>query len=107
MSSCVITIRTAFLSTALTVSKKGKRGKLGVNMRVSLSALVAAAWILSVGSIFAQDGASPALAPPRPSSPDLPSTATATVIRTNSMALLVDKKKLGSNDYVRFRVVED
>ena len=76
-------------------------------MRVSLSALVAAAWILSAGSIFAQDGASPAPAPPKPSSPDLPSTATATVMRTNSMTVLDDKKKLGSNDYISFRVVED
>jgi protein involved in polysaccharide export with SLBB domain len=30
-----------------------------------------------------------------------------TVMRTNSMAVLDDKKKLGSNDYVSFRVVED
>jgi protein involved in polysaccharide export with SLBB domain len=28
-------------------------------------------------------------------------------MRTNSMAVLDDKKKLGSNDYVSFRVVED
>jgi polysaccharide biosynthesis/export protein len=32
---------------------------------------------------------------------------TSTVMRTNSMAVLDDKKKLGSNDYVSFRVVED
>ena len=38
--------------------------------------------------------------------PDLPPT-TSTVLRTNSMAVLDDKKKLGSNDYVSFRVVED
>lgn len=37
---------------------------------------------------------------------DLPPT-TSTVLRTNSMAVLDDKKKLGSNDYVSFRVVED
>ena len=30
-----------------------------------------------------------------------------TVMRTNSMTVLDDKKKLGSNDYVSFRVVED
>jgi protein involved in polysaccharide export with SLBB domain len=34
-------------------------------------------------------------------------TTTSTVMRTNSMAVLDDKKKLGSNDYVSFRVVED
>ena len=30
-----------------------------------------------------------------------------TVMRTNSMSVLDDKKRLGSNDYVSFRVVED
>ncbi len=30
-----------------------------------------------------------------------------TVLRTNSMAVLDDKKRLGPNDYVSFRVVED
>lgn len=51
--------------------------------------------------------ATPPPATPRPASPDGPSTATATVLRTNSMAVLDDKKKLGSNDFVSFRVVED
>jgi polysaccharide export outer membrane protein len=37
--------------------------------------------------------------------PDLP--VTSTVMRTNSMSVLDDKKRLGSNDYVSFRVVED
>src|SRR4051812_21463764 len=37
---------------------------------------------------------------------DLPPT-TSTVLRTNSMAVLDEKKKLGPNDYVSFRVVED
>src|SRR3984893_5913971 len=32
---------------------------------------------------------------------------TSTVMRTNSMTVLDDKKKLGSNDFVSFRVVED
>ncbi|PZR73912.1 MAG: hypothetical protein DLM73_09445 [Chthoniobacterales bacterium] len=32
---------------------------------------------------------------------------TSTVMRTNSMNVLDDKKRLGSNDYVSFRVVED
>ena len=76
-------------------------------MRVSLSSLVAAACVLSASVVFGQDSMSPAPATPKPASPDLPSTATATVLRTNSMAVLDDKKKLGSNDYVSFRVVED
>jgi polysaccharide export outer membrane protein len=32
---------------------------------------------------------------------------TSTVMRTNSMSVLDDKKRLGANDYVSFRVVED
>jgi protein involved in polysaccharide export with SLBB domain len=40
-----------------------------------------------------------------PKQPDLPTTST--VMRTNSMSVLDDKKRLGSNDYVSFRVVED
>src|SRR5215469_3192768 len=76
-------------------------------MRVRLSALVAAACIFSVNWTFAQEVASPAPATPKPASPDQLSTATTTVMRTNSMAVLDDKKKLGANDYVSFRVVED
>ena len=78
-----------------------------LNMRVSLSALVAIACIFSVNWTFAQDIANPAPATPKPPSPDQPSTATTTVMRTNSMAVLDDKKRLGPNDYVSFRVVED
>src|SRR4051794_39033601 len=43
---------------------------------------------------------------PKAAAADLPPT-TSTVLRTNSMAALDDKKKLGPNDYVSFRVVED
>jgi polysaccharide export outer membrane protein len=43
---------------------------------------------------------------PKAPAPDLPPT-TSTVMRTNSMSALDDKKRLGSNDYVSFRVVED
>ena len=50
------------------------------------------------------------LPPPAPDVPraapaDLPTTST--VMRTNSMTVLDDKKRLGANDYVSFRVVED
>ncbi|MEY2503928.1 MAG: polysaccharide biosynthesis/export protein [Verrucomicrobiota bacterium] len=47
---------------------------------------------------------------PMPSIPKATSvepTTTSTVMRTNSMTVLDDKKRLGSNDYVSFRVVED
>jgi len=49
---------------------------------------------------------SPAPSISKSPSPDLPPT-TSTVMRTNSMAVLDDKKKLGPNDFVSFRVVED
>ena len=58
---------------------------------------------------YNQDSATP---PPAPTtaekqpSGDLPPTST-TVMRTNSMTALDDKKKLGPNDFVSFRVVED
>jgi protein involved in polysaccharide export with SLBB domain len=54
----------------------------------------------------AQD-ASPAVntLPPKAAQPDLPTTST--VMRTNSMSVLDDKKRLGPSDYVSFRVVED
>ena len=74
-------------------------------MRVSLYSCMAIACILS-SRVLAQDVNSPAPAPPKPPSNE-PSTATSTVMRTNSMSVLDDKKKLGSNDYVSFRVVED
>jgi polysaccharide biosynthesis/export protein len=43
--------------------------------------------------------------PPRAQPADLPTTSA--VMRINSMAVLDDKKRLGPNDYVSFRVVED
>jgi protein involved in polysaccharide export with SLBB domain len=42
----------------------------------------------------------------KPPATDLPPTSS-TVLRTNSMTVLDDKKKLGPNDYISFRVVED
>jgi polysaccharide export outer membrane protein len=42
---------------------------------------------------------------PKAVAPEPPTTST--VMRTNSMEVLDDKKRLGSNDYVSFRVVED
>jgi protein involved in polysaccharide export with SLBB domain len=76
-------------------------------MRVWLYALVGAICIFSASLMFAEDLTTPAPPSPKPPSSDGLSTATSTVMRTNSMAVLDDKKKLGSNDYVSFRVVED
>jgi protein involved in polysaccharide export with SLBB domain len=53
----------------------------------------------------AQDNASPMPSIPKAAPADLPTTST--VMRTNSMSVLDDKKRLGPNDYVSFRVVED
>src|SRR3984893_12903812 len=54
-----------------------------------------------------QDASTPIpAAPDKSPSGDLP-PATSTVMRTNSMEALDDKKKLGANDFVSFRVVED
>lgn len=44
---------------------------------------------------------------PRATTPDAPPPVNDTVLRTNSMSALDEKKKLGPNDYVSFRVVED
>jgi len=54
---------------------------------------------------YADDAATPA--PTAAKSPASDLAVTSTVMRTNSMGVLDDKKKLGSNDYVSFRVVED
>ncbi|HEY1770340.1 MAG TPA: polysaccharide biosynthesis/export family protein [Chthoniobacterales bacterium] len=69
--------------------------------------------ILMGQTAFAQDS-SPLPVIPRASAVDSrssasnePDTASSTVMRTNSMAVLDDKKKLGTDDYVSFRVVED
>src|ERR1700719_3397555 len=54
---------------------------------------------------YADDAATPA--PSVAKSPAADLATTSTVMRTNSMTVLDDKKKLGSNDFVSFRVVED
>jgi protein involved in polysaccharide export with SLBB domain len=59
---------------------------------------------LSNFSLIAQES-SPSPTAAKALLPDLP--VTSTVMRTNSMTVLDDKKRLGSNDYVSFRVVED
>jgi polysaccharide export outer membrane protein len=50
---------------------------------------------------------SPAVMPQIPKATSVEPPTTSTVMRTNSMTVLDDKKKLGSNDFVSFRVVED
>src|SRR4051812_24645693 len=62
---------------------------------------------LAASSGFAQES-SPAMMPPPPPrviAPEPPTTST--VMRTNSMNVLDDRTRLGPNDFVSFRVVED
>jgi polysaccharide export outer membrane protein len=75
-------------------------------MRVRIYALIFAAIVWGSPPGRAQDSASPIPSIAKTPSPDLPLTAS-TVMRTNSMEVLDDKKKLGPNDFVSFRVVED
>jgi protein involved in polysaccharide export with SLBB domain len=66
-----------------------------------------AACVLLSNWAFAQDANSPTPVAPKPSAADLASSSTSAVLRTNSMSVLDDKKKLGPNDSISFRVVED
>src|SRR6266446_9983849 len=75
-------------------------------MRVRVYALIFAAIVWGSPPGRAQDSPSPNPSTAKAPSADLPPT-TSTVMRTNSMEVLDDKKKLGSNDFVSFRVVED
>src|SRR5438270_12913563 len=63
-----------------------------------------AALSLAAPIVQAQDS-SPMPSIPKATTVDPPTTST--VMRTNSMTVLDDKKRLGPNDYVSFRVVED
>src|SRR6476646_5538379 len=60
--------------------------------------------LLGPGVLRSQDS-TPGSSPPRATAVEPPTTST--VMKTNSMAVLDDKKRLGPNDYVSFRVVED
>ena len=75
-------------------------------MRFCLYAVIVASLLALPTLVRAQDNVSPGPSVSKSPSPDLPPT-TSTVMRTNSMAVLDDRKKLGSNDFVSFRVVED
>lgn len=56
-------------------------------------------------ALRAEDSNSPIPSIPKAAAVEQPTTST--VMRTNSMTVLDDKKRLGPNDYVSFRVVED
>jgi protein involved in polysaccharide export with SLBB domain len=76
----------------------------------ALTLIIAAA--LAEPSLWAQDPNNSNqnnnyVPPPIPKAAPVDQPTTSTVMRTNSMTVLDDKKRLGSNDYVSFRVVED
>ena len=73
-------------------------------MRTWTFTVIAVACLLGPVALRAQDS-SPMPTIPKATTVEPPTTST--VMRTNSMAVLDDKKRLGSNDSVSFRVVED
>src|SRR6202171_752578 len=81
-------------------------------MRVGFYAIVFAVIVGGSAQGYAQrynpgyNQATPVPSTAKSPAADLPPT-TSTVLRTNSMSALDEKKKLGPNDYVSFRVVED
>jgi polysaccharide biosynthesis/export protein len=75
---------------------------------LALCSLSALALLQGRTVVFAQDNTSvPAIPRAAAVEPAVPGTSASTVMRTNSMAVLDDKKRLGSDDFVSFRVVED
>src|SRR6195256_7071675 len=75
-------------------------------MRTWAFTFLAAAFIARPLPLAAEE-TSPGMPPPIPKAAAVEPATTSTVMRTNSMSVLDDKKRLGSNDYVSFRVVED
>ena len=73
-------------------------------MKIWAFTFAAIACFAGPGELMAQD-TSPMPSIPKATTVEPPTTST--VMRTNSMSVLDDKKRLGSNDYVSFRVVED
>ena len=73
-------------------------------MRTWAFTFLVAAFIAGPLPLRAQES-SPMPSIPKATTVEPPTTST--VMRTNSMTVLDDKKRLGTNDYVSFRVVED
>ena len=76
-------------------------------MRLGAYAIILAVIVWVPAGAFAQEISTPIPSTSKPSSGGDAPSATTTVLRTNSMTVLDDKKKLGPNDFVSFRVVED
>jgi polysaccharide export outer membrane protein len=76
-------------------------------MRTWAFTFLVAASLVGSTPIPAQETSPPVMPPSIPKAAAVEPPTTSTVMRTNSMAVLDDRKKLGSNDYISFRVVED
>lgn len=77
-------------------------------MRLFTLCSICVSILLAEPRAFAQDNASPPIIPKATAVDQGPDgTASNTVLRTNSMSVLDDKKRLGRDDFVSFRVVED
>ena len=74
-------------------------------MKTWIFTVAAVACLIGPGALRAQD--SSPMPPSIPKATTVEPPTTSTVMRTNSMNVLDDKKRLGSNDSVSFRVVED
>ena len=74
-------------------------------MKRFLVPCILSAFALLRGSIASGQDSSPLPTIPRAAAVEQP--VTSTVMRTNSMSVLDDKKRLGRDDFVSFRVVED
>jgi protein involved in polysaccharide export with SLBB domain len=75
-------------------------------MKIWALTFLVAASVTEAGLLPAQE-TTPGMPPTIPKAAAVEPATTSTVMRTNSMTVLDDKKKLGSNDFVSFRVVED
>ena len=77
-------------------------------MRLSILCTICMSVILAGSRTFAQDSSAAPIVPKATAVDQGPEgTASSTVLRTNSMSVLDDKKRLGTDDFVSFRVVED
>jgi polysaccharide export outer membrane protein len=75
-------------------------------MKIAIYAVISVVAVWHVSATNAQENATPIPLASRPPTSDVISSSS-TVMLTNSMEALDDKKKLGANDFVSFRVVED
>ena len=75
-------------------------------MKIAIYAVISVVAVWLVSATNAQENATPIPLTSTPPTSDV-SSSSSTVMRTNSMEALDDKKKLGANDFVSFRVVED